>query len=216
MLGETYELVTSRCRYLSEQVSHHPPIFAQHCQGYNWDFEKAGEAIQRFNGKVISVWDPSYGIFRFRVKQPDGSYKIETYSTSSAMLHIGNIFIGERYCEPHGNSKVINDDTGDYAEIEFKERGTWTTKFEDRNYVTALVKDRNGEVKFKVQGKYTGTLTATNVETNESWDIYTAPQFPVPPQPLNRTYGMNLYAMQMNTLPNKLRAKLPPTDTRLR
>jgi len=28
MLGETYELVTEEYRFLSEQVSHHPPVSA--------------------------------------------------------------------------------------------------------------------------------------------------------------------------------------------
>jgi len=32
MLGETFELVTSKYRYVSEQVSHHPPITAYHCE----------------------------------------------------------------------------------------------------------------------------------------------------------------------------------------
>lgn len=32
LLGETYELVTSKYRFFSEQVSHHPPITAYHCE----------------------------------------------------------------------------------------------------------------------------------------------------------------------------------------
>ena len=33
MLGETYELVTPKYRFMAEQVSHHPPILAINCQG---------------------------------------------------------------------------------------------------------------------------------------------------------------------------------------
>jgi hypothetical protein len=33
LLGETYELVTDRFSFLSEQVSHHPPITAVYCKG---------------------------------------------------------------------------------------------------------------------------------------------------------------------------------------
>jgi oxysterol-binding protein 1 len=33
MLGETFELVTEDFRYLSEQVSHHPPISAYYQEG---------------------------------------------------------------------------------------------------------------------------------------------------------------------------------------
>ena len=41
MLGETYELVTEDYRFISEQVSHHPPISAyfQEGKGYKtWGF----------------------------------------------------------------------------------------------------------------------------------------------------------------------------------
>jgi len=41
MLGETYELVTEDYRFVSEQVSHHPPISAyyQEGKGYKtWGF----------------------------------------------------------------------------------------------------------------------------------------------------------------------------------
>ena len=33
MLGETYELVMEDFKYVSEQVSHHPPISAFHVEG---------------------------------------------------------------------------------------------------------------------------------------------------------------------------------------
>jgi hypothetical protein len=57
---------------------------------------------------------------------------------------------------------------------------------------------------------------ATDLETNEEFEIHRAPVFPTPPQNISKTYGMNLYALQMNSLPNQLRAKLPPTDSRFR
>lgn len=31
LLGETYELVTSKFRLFSESVSHHPPVFCLNC-----------------------------------------------------------------------------------------------------------------------------------------------------------------------------------------
>ena len=33
LLGETYELVTKDVRFMSEQVSHHPPVSAYHQEG---------------------------------------------------------------------------------------------------------------------------------------------------------------------------------------
>lgn len=37
LLGETYELVTSKFRHFSEQVSHHPPITAFHIQSSHFE-----------------------------------------------------------------------------------------------------------------------------------------------------------------------------------
>ena len=37
ILGETYEFLTDEWRWCSEQVSHHPPICAFHCEGDYFD-----------------------------------------------------------------------------------------------------------------------------------------------------------------------------------
>lgn len=37
LLGETYELVTANYRAVAEQVSHHPPITAIHCESTLYD-----------------------------------------------------------------------------------------------------------------------------------------------------------------------------------
>jgi hypothetical protein len=33
LLGETFEIVSHKYRFFIEQVSHHPPISAFHCEG---------------------------------------------------------------------------------------------------------------------------------------------------------------------------------------
>jgi len=62
------------------------------------------------------------------VHNPDGTTYDEVYTSNTPMLVIGNIVIGERYAEPQGPLKIVNDNTGDIAECEFKPRGTWSTK----------------------------------------------------------------------------------------
>jgi len=51
LLGETYELVTPKFRFLSEMVCHHPPITAFHCEGKNFECYRMMETKQKFNGK---------------------------------------------------------------------------------------------------------------------------------------------------------------------
>jgi hypothetical protein len=108
---------------------------------------------------------------------------------------IGNLVIGQRYCEPQGNCKFTCETTGEFVDVEFKVRGAWSTKPEDINYATAIVKTRAGVPKYKLYGKYTDCIMAVNLETNEEFECFRAPVFPEPPQAIERTYGMNLYAL---------------------
>ena len=55
LLGETFEFVHEQkhIKYISEQVSHHPPISACHCEGNNWIFySEADVFINLFRLKV--------------------------------------------------------------------------------------------------------------------------------------------------------------------
>ena len=53
LLGETYELVTSKYRFLAEQVSHHPPVAAINCQGQGWELMKNVHTTLKFNGRQV-------------------------------------------------------------------------------------------------------------------------------------------------------------------
>jgi hypothetical protein len=130
---------------------------------------------------VITVNDPNVIRFRLNVKQEDGSFKQEQYSAFSALMVIGNLFIGDRYCEPQGNARITNEQTGEFAEIDFKTRSSWNTKKEDINFVSATIKTKEGVPKLKLYGKYTDRIMATDLETNEEFEVSNAPVFPKPP-----------------------------------
>ena len=55
LLGETYELITDDFEFLSEQVSHHPPITAAYCRGKksNYVYWTNQKTNTKFNGKGI-------------------------------------------------------------------------------------------------------------------------------------------------------------------
>lgn len=94
----------------------------------------------------------------------------------------------------------------------FKVRG-WSTKTSELNTVEAVIKNKYGEEKYKISGKYTEKLTALDLETGKSWTVFTAPQ---KPQNYLKMFGYNNYALQLNLLSDSLAKKLPPTDTRFR
>ena len=59
---------------------------------------------------------------------PDGSKVTERYTYYAPMMVIGNLVIGERYAEPLGLARLVNETTGDYCEMDFKGRGTFSTR----------------------------------------------------------------------------------------
>lgn len=53
LLGETYELITPKYRFYSEQVCHHPPMLAINCQGVGWELNKTVVTVIKFNGRKV-------------------------------------------------------------------------------------------------------------------------------------------------------------------
>ena len=71
----------------------------------------------------------------------------EHYKKKDPTLVVGNLFVGERYVEPQGACTITCEQTGDRAEIMFKQRGFITNKA-DENYVMATIIDRSGKERF--------------------------------------------------------------------
>jgi hypothetical protein len=120
--------------------------------------------------------------------------------------------MGTRYVEPSGVSIIRCDQTGDIAEVNFKERG-WTRSEKDENYVKVVVKNAMGELRYTIEGKYTDKLIATDLVTKEQWVLFIAPE---KPEDHVRMYNMNLLSLQLNVLSDELKQVIPPTDCRLR
>ena len=55
LLGETYECVREDkgFRYISEQVSHHPPVSCVHASGADWSWSQALRIRSKFWGKSM-------------------------------------------------------------------------------------------------------------------------------------------------------------------
>ena len=64
---------------------------------------------------------------------------------------IGNLFIGERYIDLQGDGMLTCEETAVSSQFTFKERG-WTTNTDEINYVTAIIRDKNGQDCYSIQG----------------------------------------------------------------
>lgn len=63
------------------------------------------------------------------------------------MTSVHNLIIGKLYVDVHGKSMVTNINTGDYCEIDWKEKG-WGGK--NANMVFGAVKSSEGNLGFKI------------------------------------------------------------------
>jgi len=53
LLGETFELVNDKFQFLTEQVSHHPPINAVYCKGKDFVYHTTHNTITKFSAKSL-------------------------------------------------------------------------------------------------------------------------------------------------------------------
>lgn len=58
VLGETYEFIRPEYEFIAEQVSHHPPISAVHCEGHDFRFDCQLEAAVSFTGTSLKATFP--------------------------------------------------------------------------------------------------------------------------------------------------------------
>jgi len=104
----------------------------------------------------------------------------------------------------------VNHTTQETCDLEWKERG-WTGR--NANMLVGSVRSASGKTHYKLSGKFTESLTLTNIDNNEEQEIWH-----VSPKPENSDimYHFSWFTLQLNYLPDSLREKLPPTDSRLR
>ena len=129
---------------------------------------------------------------------------------------VGNIFMGERYICPEGPASLTNLETGEVCDMHFKERGAWSTPEKDIYFMTGSIKDANENERYTFEGKWTDKIVLTEVATGEKEITMKAPKLRPTSQDPKKIYGINMLGLQMNHISDELKAKLPPTDTRLR
>jgi hypothetical protein len=94
LLGDTYEIVTSKYRHITEQVSHHPPITAHHTESNFYETFTSCTTTMKFNGRYVS-FQPQENIY-ICLKLPTGEkeyYKFGIPYTSVHNLIIGKIYV---------------------------------------------------------------------------------------------------------------------------
>uniref|UniRef100_A0A673HGI3 Oxysterol-binding protein n=1 Tax=Sinocyclocheilus rhinocerous TaxID=307959 RepID=A0A673HGI3_9TELE len=147
LLGETYECIREDkgfC-FFSEQVSHHPPISACHCESQNFTFWQDVRWKNKFWGKsmeilpigTVNVMLPSFG---------------DHYEWNKVTTCIHNILSGRRWIEHYGEVTIRNTrNTTCICKLTFVKGNYWSSNV---NEVQGSVMDQEGKVIHRLFGKW--------------------------------------------------------------
>jgi hypothetical protein len=121
-----------------------------------------------------------------------------------------NLIIGTPYIDIAGKTKIINLNTNDYSEVEYKARG-WGGK--NNHLVVGEVKNADGKLCYKIDGHWSEKLILTDVETGEAQEVWKISPYN---EDWDHNYHFTHFSLQLNYLPDSLKDKIPPTDCRFR
>ncbi|KAJ8416907.1 hypothetical protein AAFF_G00327850 [Aldrovandia affinis] len=204
LLGETYECVREDkglC-FFSEQVSHHPPISACHCESKKFTFWQDVRWKNKFWGKsmeilpigAVNVMLPRFG---------------DHYEWNKVTTCIHNILSGRRWIEHYGEITIRNTRNGTcICKLTFIKGNYWSSNV---NEVQGVVIDQEGKVVHRLFGKWhEGLFCGVPPSAKCVWRPGSMPT------DYELYYGFTRFAIELNELCPEIKDLLPPTDARFR
>ncbi|XP_035527412.1 oxysterol-binding protein-related protein 1-like isoform X2 [Morone saxatilis] len=248
LLGETYELIRDDLgfRWVSEQVSHHPPVSAFQAEGLKEDFVFHGSIYPKlkFWGKCIEA-EPK-GLITLELPKYN-----EAYTWTNPICCVHNIIVGQLWIEQYGNVEVLNHKTGERCSMTFKPCGLFGKEL---HKVEGYILDKSKKKLCAIYGKWTECLYTVDSTTfdahkktdrknseekkgNKQSSVDEEPEempppdaetvqvipgseliWKITPRPDNsaKFYAFSTFAMHLNELEKSMEGVIPPTDSRLR
>ncbi|XP_036396121.1 oxysterol-binding protein-related protein 6-like [Megalops cyprinoides] len=204
LLGETYECIREDkglC-FFSEQVSHHPPISACHCESKKFTFWQDVRWKNKFWGKsmeilpvgTVNVMLPRFG---------------DHYEWNKVTTCVHNILSGRRWIEHYGEITIRNmKGTACICKLTFVKGNYWSSNV---NEVHGVVVDQEGRVAHRLFGKWhEGLYCGVPPSAKCVWRPGSMPT------DCELYYGFTRFAIELNELCPEIKDLLPPTDARFR
>ncbi|KWU44499.1 hypothetical protein RHOSPDRAFT_18065, partial [Rhodotorula sp. JG-1b] len=241
LISETFEYVEphKQYRYISEQVSHHPPISACIGQSPSWEYFGSVDAKSKFMGKSFEIRPTGTAHVTLRIPEewasPDcppcktvPGLREEHYSWLKVTTSVSNFLLGNPIIDHYGDMVITNHRTGETCTLTFKPRG-W--RGGNASEIKGDVKDAEGRKCWDIAGKWSSQLVARRVGAGHG---ELAPDATIPTdhagevvpeyirlwknseKPPNTPFGLTPFAITLNDLNDELKPWLPPTDCRLR
>jgi len=169
IIGETFRCMwpnaanDSKTFYISEQVSHHPPVSAFYISNRKDGYVVGGSILAKskfYGNSTSAILD---GVATLSLL-PLG----EEYTMSMPYAHVKGILIGSLTAEMGGVINIKCEKTGYNAEIDFKLKPFWK-KSGECNFFSGKIKMGN-DVLSKVEGRWDGDtyITEYNKKTSNS------------------------------------------------
>ena len=169
-----------------------------------------------------NFWGASFeaqplGLSHIKLGNLPGTYSASRPSTFVQNMIIGTMYvehIGEmvvRYDEPQEANSSFDFDEVKEINVTFVKAG-WNKSL--RYSIKGKMPIHQGSDKFWIiSGKWNETIQAYNEETGETLNV-----FEPKPYPSNKEWQYNFtkFAVNLNSCSDRLREKLPPTDSRFR
>ncbi|XP_020283344.1 oxysterol-binding protein 1 isoform X3 [Pseudomyrmex gracilis] len=148
LLGETYECDRTDdlgWRAISEQVSHHPPMLAQHCEGKKWRCWQEFTMASKFRGKYLQVIPLGTAHLEF-----DSGQQHYTWRKVTTTVH--NIIVGKLWVDQTGDMDIVNHKEGIKCHLKYIPYSYFSRDVQRK--VKGVVMNSNKEVKWVVQGTW--------------------------------------------------------------
>ncbi|XP_060910490.1 oxysterol-binding protein-related protein 6 isoform X1 [Labrus mixtus] len=204
LLGETYECIRQDkgfC-YFSEQVSHHPPVSACHCESKNFIFWQDMRWKNKFWGKSMEILP--IGTVNLMIPRFGDHYEWNKVTTC-----VHNILSGRRWIEHYGEITIRNTKSSAcLCKLTFVKGNYWSSNV---NEVQGFVMDQEGKVINRLFGKWhEGLYCGVPPSAKCVWRPGSMPT------DYELYYGFTRFAIELNELCPDLKDVLPRTDARFR
>ncbi|KAM0736847.1 Oxysterol-binding protein 1 [Formica fusca] len=215
LLGETFECDRTDdlgWRAISEQVSHHPPMLAQHCEGKKWRCWQEFTMASKFRGKYLQVIPLGTAHLEFNNGE-------QHYTWRKVTTTVHNIIVGKLWVDQSGDMDIVNHKEGIKCHLKYIPYSYFSR--DSQRKVKGIVMNSNKEVKWVVQGTWDSKIEIAPVISSSGTPdnpVYkTGPYIlawkrRMPTDDCEKYYSFTELACQLN----EPEEGVAPTDSRLR
>lgn len=159
LLGETFECDRTddlgwRC--FSEQVSHHPPMVAQYCEGRGWRSWQEFTMTSKFRGKYIQVTPLGNAHVEFTASGNKFSWRKVTTT-------VHNIIVGKLWVDNHGDMEIVGEQSAKGYKCHLKYLPYSYFTRESQRRIKGVVMDPQKQVKWVLNGTWDGKMELATV-----------------------------------------------------